>query len=507
MPSGPLLLCLDIGSSACKGALIDSTGKVIGTHRESYPLLYAAGGREVEQEPEVLWAAAQRCLAELSAEKSRASRIAGISLSAQMSTHMLVAADGGPLTRFISWADRRAEKESREMAATFSAKALALELGATLQVAPSWPLPRLKWWRTHQPAVLDAARYLVQPKDWILWKLCGVWLSDLSSLRGWVHQESGRVSPLLAKWAGFEPILTPPTAEPAAVAGLVQRKLAQDLGLPNDVPVFVGWNDLAAAVLGCTGLPDRAVGFDITGTSEHLGICYPTSEAPKSVPVLSEIPLGPDHGLRYGVTSSSGRILQWYREQFRGRPGGADGYGEMEREAAAIASGSEGLIFLPCLDGERAPWFNPGTRGGFHNLGLSHSQAHFSRAVLEGIAFTLRSILQRLGLEKAPDEFHVLGGGSAMAAWNQIKADVLQTPVVTMECAEAGCLGAAILAARGLGWHSSWESAGAAYIRSARTFEPNRNAAGLYEKQHVRFEKIYRAMEPLFAEASGSETN
>lgn len=481
--------------------MIDAAGCIVCDSREAYPLICGGDGVQVEQDPEVLWQAVRRAIGTLLTSRASAGEAAAISFSSQMSTHMLVDGNSRPLTRFISWADQRASLESRELSAAFSPQQMAVELGATLPSAASWPLPKLAWWRAHEPALLDKARFLVQPKDWIIWKLCGIWISDLSSLRGLRHQESGAVSPVLAQWAGSNPDLALPFADPDSIIGTVAAPLARELGLPENLPVVLGWNDLAAAVLGATGLPGCPMGFDITGTSEHLGVSFPNACATPSAP-LYDIPIGPAHRLRYGVTSSSGRSLQWYWEQFREQPANAEGYRQLEAEIELTPYGADNLLFLPYLNGERAPWFNPQARGVFYGITASHKPAHFSRAVLEGIAFTLRSIQIRLGVEAMPREVRVAGGGSAMAAWNQMKADTLRVPFSTLECPEAGCLGAAILAAKALGWHPSLESAGRAMIRTAQTFEPNPAHAALYERQHVLFEKLYHALEPVFADAA-----
>lgn len=500
MNSADLLLCLDLGSSGCKGALIDPEGRRILSAREAFAPLSKDGqvGR-AEQSPEELWEGVARTIRHLSAD-ARISRVAAICISAQMGSHLLVDSAGCAITNFVSWMDTRANVESVELAHSFSEDQRIQEFGAKLQVVPSWPLPRLKWLRTHDPELLDRARYLIQPKDWIIWKLCGVWISDLSSLRGGRHQISGDVSDSMAKWAGFDPNLLLPVADPSSVAGTILHSVARDLGLPQTTPVMVGWNDLAAATLGATGFPDGAVGIDLTGTSEHLGVTFPQVMCRESLGEGSVIPLTPSQYLNYGVTSSSGRTLRWYWSVFRCKGESAGDYADLESEASKVSAGSNGLICLPCLDGERAPWRNPYTCGTFFGVTPHHQSQHFTRAVLEGVAFTLCSIRNQLDLEIA--SFRAVGGGAAMSEWNQIKADVLQTAIVTMEDVEAGCRGAAILAAKSLGWYVSIAEAGKSMIRLGRTYEPNKQLSGQYQETHARFEKLYKAVEPLFSRAS-----
>jgi xylulokinase len=500
MKSDSLILSLDIGTSACKGALIDAQGQAVLLRRQTYPVIRLSDGLRVEQDPAVLWAAVGDVIRGLVTGRNGRG-IAALSLSAQMSSHLLVDEKGQPLTRFITWMDRRAERQSVELAAVFSCDELCAEWGARLPVGPSWALPKLKWWKTYEPEILARARWLVQPKDWIVWKLSGVWLSDLSSLRGVRHQKTGQVSHRLMAWTGCNEDLTLPFAAPDAIAGTVQPSVARDLGLAEDTPVIVGWNDLAAGVAGATGLPRGPVGVDITGTSEHLGVLTPSESAPRIAGSLNEIPIGQDHELSYGVTNSSGSVMQWHWEMLRGNVGDAEGWEQLEQEITSVAPGAEGLLFLPTLDGERAPWHNPHASGAFFGIHPSHGSAHISCAVIEGITFILRSILQRLGPGATPGEFRVIGGASAMAAWNQRKADILQVPFVTLEVAEAGCIGAAMLAAKAIGWHPSLEESGKAMVRTGRRFDPNPKLAALFGRQHQRFEKLYAALEPMFGGA------
>ena len=497
MKASPVILCLDIGTSACKGALVDPAGFFVAQCRREYALMLDAVSGRAEQDPFVLWAAVRDVIASLADRPEFRERIAAISLTAQMCTHLLLDSDDRPLTPFLSWADRRAEPTSREMGEAFSENERAAEFGARLSLGPSWPIPRLKWWRDHQPALLDRARLLIQPKEWIIWNLTGLWLSDLSSLRGLRHQSSGAVSERFAQWAGFDPALAPSVADPAAVVGSLDDRLVSEWSLPKTTPVILGWNDFASALLGATGLPDRTVGFDITGTSEHLGFASASGEG-LSPCLLQEIPLSDRCRLRYGVTSSSGRTLDWYWSRLRHRRTDGDGLRELENEVARTPAGAEELIFLPCIDGERAPWPDPAARGCFFGIRPDHTEAHFSRAVLEGVAFTLASIYRRLGRARPLDEFRVVGGGSALASWNQIKADILGVPFTTLDASEAGCLGAAILGAKALGWSRSVAEAAQAMIRPQRTFIPNRAGASLYARQHDRFERLYVALQPLF---------
>lgn len=495
MKNDPCILCLDIGTSACKGGLFDRSGNALKTARVSYPFLPSEDVSKVEQDPETIWSAIETAIQELASHHESASRIAAISLSAQMSTHMLVDRQNAPLSHFLSWADSRAELESEELVSNFSPELLIQELGAKLPPAPSWPLPKLKWWMRHEPALIEHARYLVQPKDWIIWKLTGRWITDLSSLRGIRHQKTGSCSQILMDWCGVRSDIILPYAQPDDIAGTLCPEWAKAWKLRADTPVIVGLNDLAAAVIGVTGLTNKMKAFDITGTSEQLGVCIPESDASFHASALSQIPLLDNHILRYGVTSSSGSILNWYQSQFSYAKRDEDWHRAFQEALETLPAGSDGLLFLPYLYGERAPWFNPKASGAFVGIHSGHTNRHFTRAVIEGITYNLQAIYHRLGAEDIK-EMYVIGGSSISKAWNQLKADVFQVRLVVPECLEAGCLGAAILASHALGWHASITEAAKVMIRTAAVYEPDVSMANFFQEQCKRFEALYHALHP-----------
>jgi sugar (pentulose or hexulose) kinase len=481
----PAVLCFDVGTSACKAALLRADGFCIRKRRVEYNVVTGSGGR-VEQAPEALWQGVARAAREATA----GAEPEAISFSSQMCSHMLVDRDGEPLTPFLTWADTRAGAESVEFEATFPADERERLLGCRLPSGPAWALPKLKWLARNEPAILGRARFWVQPKDWLIWKMTGRWASDASSLRGLIHQDTGDCPATLMDWASASREMIPPIAAPDAIAGELTAAASADCGLPAGIPIVVGWNDLAAGALGCAG-----DGFDISGTSEHLGIRFSKRNPITPGAGISSVPLDQEMQLNYGVTSSGGRALQWCVENLRGERGD-EGYARVFAVVRKVGAGADGVLFLPYLLGERSPWWNPRARGVFFGLGMGHDQSHLARAVVEGVAFALRSISQRLGAR--PEAYAVAGGGSCWDQWNQIKADVLQTPFVAMENAEAGCAGAGVLAAVALGWHSSREAAVNAMIRSGKAFEPNSALRARYDESFALFERLYHALEELF---------
>lgn len=495
------ILALDIGSSSCKAVIIDGMGNEMAFGSAGYPIYYTEGQAFVEQEPDELWRGTQEAVVRALAGYENKHRIAAISLSSQISSHFLVGADDQPLTRIISWMDSRAKVQAEQMKQAFPTETLVRLLGADLPAGPSWPIPKLSWLNSHRPFELERARYLVQPKEWVLWKLAGEWKTDLSSARGTLHQQSGEPADALLAWAGVNSSLIPPVGEPYSTAGRLRPNAAAMLGLDAGIPIILGWNDLNTAILGTADWTQPSFGFDITGTSEHIGLLERSSAGNPSVSNygINRIPFLDGYQAVYGVTSSGGQAFKWYAEQIACRAdlaGGGIDFSFITEQAATVEAGSEGLLFLPYLNGERAPWWNPNARGVFFGLHYAHRHPHLARAVLEGVGFALRSILERL--PSVPSVLVTAGGASKLGLWNQIKADILGVPVVRTQTTEAGCLGAAILAAYGLGWYATIEEAGASMVSTGEVYLPRSQYKSLYEESYGLFTELYLSLVEIY---------
>ena len=302
---------------------------------------------------------------------------------------------------------------------------------------------------------------------------------------------------------------------------------AEACGLAAGTPVVTGWNDLNCGLLG-TGVVRPGMGFDIGGTSEHLGLALPAG-GPLPVDNLMLAPyLGDDlsdaanaaHAQRasrvcYGVTSAGGGSLEWYANAFvpdllhaYAQPAAStqapapDGQAGLEGMAASAPPGSGGLIFLPYLNGERAPIWDANARGVFFGLNSTHRHAHFARAVLEGVAFSLRQVLALVETATGAwvARIHASGGPARLALWNQIKADVLGRPLVIPRETHAACLGAAMLAAIGSGWYAGAAPAAEAMVQFARQVEPNPANAARYDALFAVYAGLYPQLRGAYAQ-------
>ena len=478
------LIGLDIGSSSAKAGLFRPDGRAVATASRSYPTYEPRPGCK-EQEPADWWRAAAECIRDV-AGGVRPESIVALGAVGHLSSLTFLDEGGAPLRRSLGFQDVRAAAEVAGIYAAFSRAELAELLGIDLPPGPTWPLPRLVWFREYEPETLERARSLLQAKDYVNLRLTGVFASDASSNRGMVDLATGRAPERVFRTLRL-PYLLPPIYEPQAVIGVVTREAAAETGLRPGLPVVAGWNDLNGSVLG-SGSIRPGDGFNVTGTSEHIGI---VTEGDPQAAELVCAPYLPSRKLFYGVTSCGGGSLDWFC-QFSGRP-------VEQLLAEAEAARPEGLLYLPYLEGERAPVWDPQASGALVGLRSTHGRGAVVRAIMEGVAFSLRQNLEIVE-SVVPGSGRTLalsGGASQISLWNQIKADVLARPAVALEGPHAGIVGAAMLAAAGAGVWPQPEEAAAKMSRPARRYEPRPGPGRRYARLYARYCELYPALRPI----------
>ena len=484
------LLGVDVGSSSAKVGLFTLDGHAIAVCRKSYPTEEPKPGYQ-EQNPELWWQAVVGGIREVTNGVDAKSLLA-IGSTGHICSHTFVDAEGKVLRPSLGFQDQRAVAEVEELLAKTTREELALELGVDLPPAANWPLPRLLWFKKMEPASLERARYILQAKDFTNFRLTGEFAGDVSSNRGVVNLSHGRVATRILDRLGLRDDFLPPLHAPEQVMGHVSAKAAAETGLPKGLPVVTGWNDLNASALG-SGAVTGGNAFDITGTSEHLGV---VSASPQHVPGLICAPYLPGKYLFYGVTFNGGGALSWYQKSF-----GLE-MEDLVRLAEATPEGSDDLLFLPYLDGERAPIWDARASGAFIGIRKRHQQGHFVRAILEGVAFGLLQILDlietELGAITSP--FVVSGGAARLGLWNQIKADVWGRATSVPENVHAAVAGAAMLAAAGTGNHATCEAAAQAMVRLKDHFAVDTGRHGRYRRLFSHFRSLYPALRRICAE-------
>lgn len=512
-PSPLLVLGLDLGTSSCKAGLFQPDGEPRGLGQAAYALERGPDGR-AEQHVEDWWQAVGQAVRQaLAAANVAGEAVAAVGLSGQVGTHVLLGRDGQPLGPALSWQDTRSGAEAQEVQARLGRARLASVLGIDLPPSPAWPLPRLLWLQRHAPARLAQTWRLLQAKDYVAYRLTGELATDASSWRGLVRLPGPELADELLRELDLPLDLLAPRRPPAEAMGTVSSEAAALTGLAAGTPVVTGWNDLNCGLLG-TGVVQPGVGFDIGGTTEHVGVALAAGTPPHSADRLMLAPYltGAATGAArvcYGVTSAGGGALDWYANQVvpdllaaNGLPLPPDSAARLEASAASAPPGAAGLVFLPYLHGERAPLWDPAARGVFFGLSGQHRHRHFARAILEGVAFSLRHVLEVVerAVGAPVDRLYTSGGPAAIGLWNQIKADVLHRPLVIPRVTHAACLGAAMLAAIGSGWHTSAVPAAAAMVHSAQQVDPDTRHAGRYDALYALYASLYPQLRSAYAQ-------
>jgi xylulokinase len=296
-----------------------------------------------------------------------------------------------------------------------------------------------------------------------------------------------------------EPEKMPPVLEPTGVVGHVRPEAASATGLQPGVPVVTGTIDAWCDIIGCGGIaPGCAV--DVTGTSEVVAL---VTERPVDGEGVLSAPLAEGRHWIGGPMQAGGAAIDWLARCFYGQE--QPDFGLLEAEASAVAPGADGLLFLPYLQGERAPVWDPTARGAFVGLTDRHARAHCARAVYEGVAFAVRDLLERCRAAAGigPETLRVSGGGSASAFWNQVKADVTGLPVQRVAVPDAACLGAALLAAVGVGAFGGLDEATEEMVRVGDIFEPVPAHVTRYEGLFAAWRRLYPALRPVFLQLDG----
>ncbi len=448
------ILGLDIGTSGCKVLVLDESGQIVDTAVEEYPL-YAPKPGWSEQNPEDWWqgvvAGIRKVLGKLDAKK-----VCAIGLSGQMHGMVPLDRENNVVRNAILWNDQRTESQCNEI--TELAGGLDCLLGYTNnRMLTGFTGGKILWMKEIEPENYRKTKIILNPKDFIRFKLSGEFFTEVSdaSGTGLFDVKERKWSTELMEKIGLNPELFPPVVESTEAAGRVSREAAALTGIPEGTVISGGGGD---AVISTTGLglikPGR-VGITL-GTSGVVAMGLPAymNNPNGLLQVSCNNAPGTYHAM--GVTLSAAGSYQWFRntfgdmETYQGKEIGKSAFYLLDQEALAAEAGSEGLVFLPYLIGERAPINDPAATGAFLGVTFRHGKGHFARAVMEGVAYSLKQVydlMMSVNPDVKPNEIVLAGGGAASKIWRQIFADVFNLPVRTVfGSAEGGSFGAALVA-------------------------------------------------------------
>jgi xylulokinase len=502
----PLLLGIDVGTSSVKAVLLDLRGNLRAACQAEYPLHHIRPAW-VEQDPEDWWRATCQAIREALAKVPHGpERVLGLAVSSQAPTLLPLDRSGRPLRPAMIWMDRRAESEAARLTELMGAAEIHRITGNRPDAF--YVAARLLWLRNHEPEILKRTWKFVQVNGYINYRLTGRLGMDpahavLLQMRDYA---TGEWSEALCSACGVEPGQFPEVLEAAAVQGEVTVEAAAATGLKAGTPVMAGTVDSPAAALEA-GVAAPGIAVEMTGTSTVVII---PNDRGLTEPALIALPHAlPGIHLLLGAMVSSGGCLRWFRDQL-GQPEAqaaleqkTDAFDLLTQQAAREAPGSDGVIFLPYMMGERSPLWHTNARGVFFGLSLATRKAALVRSILEGAAFALRhnvEVAARAGAEVR--EMRSVGGCSRSGLWNQIKADVLGLPLALPRTSVGSPFGAAIIAGMGAGAFADVRISLREMVRLERRFEPDPATHDRYTHIYEVFRRIYDHLKDDFDRAA-----
>jgi xylulokinase len=492
-----LFLGIDVSTTGAKALLIDERGGIVGS--ATTPLtVQTPRPLWSEQDPEEWWKGTVNSIREVLKESDvSGAEVQSIGLTGQMHGLVLLDADKRVLRPAILWNDQRTAAECDEIRERVGGRSRLVQMTGN-DALTGFTAPKILWVRNHEPEVYAKARLVLLPKDYVRLRLSGVaamdkadgsgtLLFDLAS-RDWSKEVLERLS-IPVDWM-------PKTFEGPDTTGVVTGEATAETGLREGTPIVAGGGDQAAGAVGAGAIRPGVVALTL-GTS---GVVFATTDR-----ALVE-PEGRLHAFCHavpgrwhfmGVTLAAAGSLQWYRDTLA--PGVS--FDELMDDADTAPAGSDGLLFTPYLSGERTPYPDPSARASFVGLTVRHRRAHLTRALLEGVAYSMKDcfdLLKSAGLD-AVSEVRIAGGGARSELWRTIVASALGVEVVTVNSTEGAAFGAALLAGVGAGAWANVDAACDATIAITGRSRPNADWSAEYDKGYARYRALYPALKPTFA--------
>lgn len=490
----PCIAALDVGTTSAKACLFTPELELIACCVQEYAL--DTRGAWVEARPETYLAAARDAMrAALAAAPGH--RPEALGLCTQGETMVPADAQGQALRPFLVWLDSRAGTQAAVLEKILGRQRFYETTGLP-QLSGATPLAKAMWLREN--GGLRGAERLLLLEDYLLGWLTGRAVTEpaVQTSTGWYDIRHDRYWPEALEAAGISVRLLPACVPCGEKAGPLRREAAALLGLPEGIPVAAGAMDQTAAALAAGAAEPGAV-TETTGTALVMAACAEHPAFPREGRVTVYRHALPGRYLYLPIGNTAGMALRWFRDVCcPDLPAGGEGYAALDREAAAVPLGCEGVTFLPFLAGAPDQDECPGARGAFYGARLSTTRAHLARSVMESAAFMIRdflSDLERLGCPAR--EVRSLGGGARSAVWLQIKADICGRVFRVPACTEAAAQGAALLAGWGSGLIAREE---VPPLREAAAYAPDPALAARAEAAHGRYRRLYAALKPLFSD-------
>ncbi|PNE22487.1 xylulose kinase [Mesotoga sp. Brook.08.YT.4.2.5.1] len=481
-----IFLGIDIGTNSVKGIAVDENGRIIASSTEEISMETPRPGW-AQQNPEIWWNAAEVVLKDL-VQSNRVIPDA-ISISGQMHSFVALDEDGDVVYPAILWCDQRTERQCETITELYGGEKKIVERFGN-PVLTGFTLPKILWLAENEPDKFRKIRKWMLPKDYIVFKLTERSVTDFSDASGTSMLDlEGGFDRSIMKIVGIEESASPELIESAKIAGTVTSASLPEL---RNVPVVVGGADNAASAYGC-GVENPGDAMVSIGTSGTVvALTRKGRPDPKGAVHLFRHVTGNDF-YHMAVILSATNSLNWFKERF----GAGLSFDALENLVKNAPAGSNGVVFLPYLNGDRTPHRDPNARGTIFGLSSFHSKGDIFRSIYEGVVYALREGAELIeGLGSDMNDVRIVGGGSRSDTWCQIVADNLGKTIWLPEVDEGPAYGSARLASKALGLDSS------SWIKMKREYRPNENAKSVYDRVFRIYKDLYISMKERFGEIS-----
>lgn len=502
------LIGIDVGTGGVKTIAVNESGTIVARSFHEYPLSQPKPGW-TEQNPNDWWQATLKSLQDVAQQLgSGAKDVKGIGLSGQMHSSVFLDAERNVIRPAILWNDGRTAPQCRWITQKVGREALIQH--TSNPALEGFTAPKIVWLMQNEPENYAKVRWVLLPKDYIRMRLTGEIYTEISDAAGTLLLDVSRRiwSETVMEKLGIDPEIMPPIRESIDVCGTLTNEIAEATGLPAGIVVAGGGADNACGAVGA-GIVKSGRALSSIGTS---GVVLVQTDEPRTDPegkVHTFNHAIPHRWYNMGVSLSAGLSLKWFRdtlghlEKQMETLSGIDAYDLLTKQAASIPPGSEGLLFLPYLTGERTPHADANARGVFFGISARHTKGHLIRAVLEGVVFALRDSLEIIkGMGTAVEEIRAIGGGAKSSLWRQIQADILSVNIATLNIDEGPAFGAALLAGVAAGVYGSVTEAAESSISIVEVTEPNPKTAEIYDEYYQAYRALYPALKEEFARLS-----
>ncbi len=483
------VLGIDIGSSSEKAAVFDDNGNTIATAVSGYEIY--SSDKTAEQDVEQYLTAFRKNMESIG--KEILSKVSAICICGQTPTDIFVDKNGKPLRKAVMWKDLRAKSQYERLTKEFSFEKLESLSGCYLPRSEAMTPVKMARIFEEEPEVAEKTYKVLQPKDYLVYKLTGNFVTDLWCGRFFRNVETGEISEDIMKYTGFDESVAPNAEKPETISGTVVSEEFTNIGLKTGTPVVCGSGDGFASMLSSGVLADDGIAFNSTGTSEMAGVTVDFPETVKNLYVFPKSLTG-EKAVCFGPTQSGGASLLWFARSVLDVS-----FEELTKMASKSRAGADGLVFLPYISGERAPIWDSSAKGCFFGIKASHTANDFARSVLEGVAFSIKHILEFSGRTDIRS-LRISGGGSKVDVWNEIRAGVLGVTIETSFCEEACALGAAMIAGKGTGTFSSYKEAAEKMCRVKDAYLPKSEDAPAYERNYEVYKNLYNDVKKYYQE-------